>query len=26
VYVEAEQHVGGGVYPGVRTYPLEPAH
>jgi hypothetical protein len=25
VYVEAEQHVGGGVYPGVRTYPLEPA-
>jgi hypothetical protein len=24
VYVEAEQHVGGGVYPGVRTYPLEP--
>ncbi len=26
VYVEAEQHVGGGVYPGVRTYPLAPAH
>jgi hypothetical protein len=26
VYVEAEQHVGGDVYPGVRTYPLEPAH
>lgn len=25
VYVEAEHHVGGGVYPGVRTYPLEPA-
>jgi hypothetical protein len=25
VYVEAEQHVGGGVYQGVRTYPLEPA-
>jgi hypothetical protein len=25
VYVEAEQHVGGGVYTGVRTYPLEPA-
>lgn len=25
VYVEAEQHVGGGVYPGVRTYPLSPA-
>jgi hypothetical protein len=25
VYVEAEQHVGGGVYPGVRTYPLAPA-
>jgi hypothetical protein len=25
VYVEAEQHVGGGPYPGVRTYPLEPA-
>lgn len=25
VYVEAEDHVGGGVYPGVRTYPLEPA-
>lgn len=25
VYVEAEQHVGGGVYPGVRTYPLESA-
>ncbi|HEY0014877.1 MAG TPA: hypothetical protein VGC13_01110 [Longimicrobium sp.] len=25
VYVEAEQHLGGGVYPGVRTYPLEPA-
>jgi hypothetical protein len=24
VYVEAEQHVGGGVYPGVRTYPLAP--
>jgi len=24
VYVEAEQHVAGGVYPGVRTYPLEP--
>jgi hypothetical protein len=24
VYVEAEQHVGGGVYPGVRTWPLEP--
>jgi len=24
VYVEAEQHVGGGVYRGVRTYPLEP--
>jgi hypothetical protein len=26
VYVEAEHHVGGGVYPGVRTYPLAPAH
>ena len=25
VYVEAEEHVGGGVYRGVRTYPLEPA-
>lgn len=25
VYVEAEQHVGGDVYPGVRTYPLAPA-
>lgn len=25
VYVEAEDHVGGGVYPGVRTYPLAPA-
>jgi hypothetical protein len=25
VYVEAEEHVGGGVYPGVRTYPLSPA-
>lgn len=25
VYVEAEQHVGGGVYRGVRTYPLAPA-
>lgn len=25
VYVEAEQHVGGGVHPGVRTYPLAPA-
>lgn len=25
VYVEAEQHVAGGVYPGVRTYPLAPA-
>lgn len=25
VYVEAEEHVGGGVYPGVRTCPLEPA-
>ncbi|HEX8275449.1 MAG TPA: hypothetical protein VF615_22640 [Longimicrobiaceae bacterium] len=25
VYVEAEEHLGGGVYPGVRTYPLEPA-
>jgi hypothetical protein len=25
VYVEAEQHVGGGMYRGVRTYPLEPA-
>ncbi|MDB4952381.1 MAG: hypothetical protein JWM27_5030 [Gemmatimonadetes bacterium] len=25
VYVEAEQHVGGDRYPGVRTYPLEPA-
>jgi hypothetical protein len=25
VYVEAEQHVGGGVYPGVRTHPLAPA-
>lgn len=25
VYVEAEHHVGGGVYPGVRTYPLAPA-
>jgi hypothetical protein len=25
VYVEAEQHVDGGVYTGVRTYPLEPA-
>lgn len=25
VYVEAEQHVGGGVYPGVSTYPLAPA-
>lgn len=24
-YVEAEEHVGGGVYPGVRTHPLEPA-
>lgn len=24
VYVEAEQHVGGGVYPGVCTYPLAP--
>lgn len=23
-YVEAEDHVGGGVYPGVRTYPLSP--
>lgn len=26
VYVEAEDHVGGGVYPGVRTWPLAPAH
>ncbi|MET0395342.1 MAG: hypothetical protein ABW277_00815 [Longimicrobiaceae bacterium] len=25
VYVEADQHVGGGVYAGVRTYPLAPA-
>ncbi len=25
VYVEAEDHVGGGRYPGVRTYPLAPA-
>jgi hypothetical protein len=25
VYVEAEHHVGGGPYPGVCTYPLEPA-
>lgn len=25
VYVEAEEHVRGDVYPGVRTYPLEPA-
>jgi hypothetical protein len=25
VYVEAEHHVGGNVYAGVRTYPLEPA-
>jgi hypothetical protein len=25
VYVEAEHHVSGGVYPGVRTYPLAPA-
>ena len=25
VYVEADQHVGGGSYPGVRTYPLAPA-
>lgn len=25
VYVEAEEHVGGGVYAGVRTHPLEPA-
>jgi hypothetical protein len=25
VYVEAEHHVGGGAYPGVRTYPLAPA-
>jgi hypothetical protein len=25
VYVEAEHHVDGGVYTGVRTYPLEPA-
>lgn len=25
VYVEAEQHVEGGVYPGVRTYLLAPA-
>jgi hypothetical protein len=25
VYVEAEHHVGGGPYPGVRTYPLAPA-
>jgi hypothetical protein len=25
VYVEAEHHVGGDVYAGVRTYPLEPA-
>lgn len=25
VYVEAEDHLGGGVYPGVRTYPLAPA-
>ena len=25
VYVEAEEHVGGGTYPGVRTYPLAPA-
>jgi len=24
VYVEAEHHVGGGVHPGVRTYPLAP--
>jgi hypothetical protein len=24
VYVEAEHHVGGGSYPGVRTYPLAP--
>jgi hypothetical protein len=24
-YVEAEQHVGGGPYTGVRTYPLAPA-
>ncbi|HEX8394959.1 MAG TPA: hypothetical protein VF665_21615 [Longimicrobium sp.] len=24
VYVEAEQHVGGGVYPGVCTWPLGP--
>jgi hypothetical protein len=24
-YVEAEHHVGGGPYRGVRTYPLEPA-
>ncbi len=25
VYVEAEHHIEGGVYPGVRTYPLSPA-
>jgi hypothetical protein len=25
VYVEAEHHVGGGPYAGVRTYPLAPA-
>jgi hypothetical protein len=25
VYVEAEHHVAGGVYPGVRTYLLTPA-
>jgi hypothetical protein len=25
VYVEAEEHVSGGVYPGVRTYLLTPA-
>jgi hypothetical protein len=25
VYVEAEQHVGGGPYTGVRTYPLAPS-
>ena len=25
VYVEAEEHVSGGVYPGVRTYLLAPA-
>ncbi|HEX8830769.1 MAG TPA: hypothetical protein VF705_06370, partial [Longimicrobium sp.] len=24
VYVEAEHHVDGSVYPGVRTYPLAP--